>query len=93
MDCANCTWAKANHTNVVAAPLTCGDFTPVVAAERNEGPTLSFVPDRCPKCHEALTPKVTKGSYKCKCDQPRPPRWVLEQAGDKPLTGQVRYGN
>ena len=92
MDCANCTWTEANHTNVVAASLTCGDFTAKVVAERNAGVSLTVVPERCTRCNEALTPQVTKGSYKCKCDQPRAPRSVLEAANNTPLSGQVRYG-
>lgn len=92
MDCANCTWTEANHTNVVASALTCGRFVSKgLVAERNAG-TLTIMPERCPKCNEALTPKVTKGSYMCKCDQPKPPRSVLEAANAIPLAGQVRYG-
>lgn len=91
MDCINCTWSKANHTNVVAASLTCGDYTERVAA-RNDGPSLTVLAERCPKCNEALTPKVTKGAYFCKCDQPKAPRSVLEAANATPLSGQVRYG-
>lgn len=92
MQCVNCTWTKANHTNAVAASLTCGRFVDAAKVAARNAATLTVVPERCPKCNEALTPKVTKGSYKCKCDQPRAPRSVLEAAERTPLTGQVRYG-
>lgn len=93
MDCANCSWSKANHTNIVAASLTCGRFTSKAAVvARNAGASLTVIPERCEKCKEALTPRVTKGAYKCKCDQPRAPRSVLEAANNTPLSGQVRYG-
>lgn len=91
MACINCTWSKANHTNAIAASLTCGDYTERLAAERNAA-TLTVFPDRCPKCAEFLTPRVTKGAYQCKCDQPKAPRSVLEAANRTPLSGQVRYG-
>jgi hypothetical protein len=92
MDCANCTWSKANHTNVVASSLTCGRFTSREAVAARNASTLTVIPERCPTCNEALTPRVTKGAYKCKCDQPRAPRSVLEAANNTPLSGQVRYG-
>ena|SRR5688500_7784451 len=88
MQCANCTWTKANHTHSIAASLTCGDFTPLV---RNAAPVVAD-PDRCVNCDEPFTPRVTKGATKCKCDVPRPPRWVMEQAERAPLVGSVRYG-
>lgn len=90
MACINCTWSKANHTNVVAASLTCENYTERLVAERNAG--MAFMPERCPKCDEHLTPRVTKGAYQCKCDQPKPPRSVLEAANLAPLPGVVRYG-
>lgn len=90
MECVNCTWSKANHTNTVAASLTCGNYTVAAVVERNAG--LTVVPERCPKCHEALTPKVTKGSFKCKCDQPRAPRHVLERAANERVPMFTRYG-
>lgn len=90
MACMNCTWTKANHTNAVAASLTCGNYSERLVAERNAG--LTVIPDRCERCDEALTPRVTKGSYLCKCDQPRAPRSVLEAAERAPMSGQVRYG-
>lgn len=89
MDCINCTWSKSNHSRPIAAPLTCGDFSP---AQRNAGPSLTVSPDQCAKCREHLTPRVTKGAYQCKCDMPRAPRSVLEAAANTPLSGQVRYG-
>lgn len=90
MACANCTWTEANHTNIVAASLTCGNFTAVEVAARNA--SLTVIPERCAKCDEPLTPRITKGAYKCKCDQPRAPRSVLQAAERVPLSGQVRYG-
>ena len=88
MDCANCTWSKANHTHSIAASLTCGAFV----AARNVARSVAVDPDRCGVCGEARTPRVTKGSYLCKCDQPKPPRSVLAAAERVPLSGQVRYG-
>jgi hypothetical protein len=90
MACENCTWSKANHTNVIARSLTCGNFTPKIVAERN---ARAIDPDRCVTCGEFYTPKATKGATKCKCDVPKPPRWVLAEANDKPLPAMVRYGN
>lgn len=86
MDCENCTWSMGNHTNPIAMALTCGAFSPRV---RNAAP---IDPDRCPNCGEAFTPRINKGATKCKCDVPKPPRWVLAEANNKPLPGQVRYG-
>lgn len=88
MDCINCTWSKANHSHSIASALTCGDF--VAARNARQAPVVD--PDRCGKCKEAFTPRVTKGSYKCKCDQPKPPRHILAAAEGVPLSGQVRYG-
>jgi hypothetical protein len=103
MDCANCTWAEGNHTNPIAAALTCGDFTSRAAvAARNAASNLTVIPERCPTCNEALTPKATKGAIKCRCDMPYMPNCVsghgkgcncFRVASDaKPLTGSVRYG-
>lgn len=90
MACINCTWSKANHTNAIAASLTCGDYSERLVAERNIG--LTVLAERCEKCNEALTPRVTKGAYQCRCDMPKAPRSVLEAANRTPLSGQVRYG-
>lgn len=88
MACMNCTWSKANHTHAIASTLTCGNYVEAIVA-RNTEPD----PDRCQTCKEFFTPRTTKGSIKCKCDMPKPPRWVLAEANDKPLPAIVRYGN
>lgn len=74
MECSNCTWSEANHDNIVAASLTCGAF-----AARNRNVRASVDPDVCAGCGEFFTPRTTKGAIKCKCDMPKPPRWVLAQ--------------
>lgn len=81
MDCENCTWSKANHSRPIAKDLTCGAF-----AARQRNVRGSVDPDRCEGCNEVFTPRITKGAIKCKCDVPKPPRWVLEQwaSDDRP---------
>lgn len=91
MDCANCKWTLKTHNGSLSS-VTCGEFSPKAVAARNSGPTLTVIPDRCAKCGEALTPKVTKGAYLCRCDMPKAPRSVLADAANTPLPGLVRYG-
>lgn len=68
--------------------------------------TLTQTQDKCDRCGEFLTPSVTKGSIKCKCDMPKMPRCAkpgmhrkgctcmaqkIENDNRPPM--QVRYGN
>lgn len=76
MLCTNCNWSEGLHESPIFATLTCGDnYTPKVRNVRN---SVAPDPDRCADCGEVYTPRITKGSIKCKCDQPKPPRWVLD---------------
>lgn len=76
MDCNNCKWSRSLHDHPTFASLTCGDnFSP---RQRNTRGSVAPDPDRCAGCGEVYSPRITKGSIKCKCDQPKPPRWVLE---------------
>ena len=36
---------------------------------KNVAPLVT-TPERCPKCKEVLTPYVTRGNTKCRCDEP-----------------------
>lgn len=59
---------------------TCGKFFSHVVCND---------PDRCQRCGEHIT-RVTLGTIKCRCMQPRMPRGIVES--DRP-SPQVRYGN
>lgn len=48
-------------------------------------------PDRCQKCGEGIS-RVTLGTIKCKCMQPKVPRHVIDNSDDRP-SPRVRYGN
>jgi hypothetical protein len=49
-------------------------------------------PDRCPTCYEPITGFVS-GAYRCRCEQPRMPRNLRDNARDDRPSAQVRYGN
>lgn len=55
--------------------------------------TLTATPERCDGCGEAVTPKVTSTSIKCKCEQPKMPRHLRNNDSDDRPPMQVRYGN
>ena len=44
-------------------------------------------------CGEPLTPSITKGNIKCKCDQPTMPRHLRNNDADDRPPMSVRYGN
>lgn len=55
--------------------------------------TLTTTPERCERCGELITPKVTLGNIKCKCDEPKMPRHLRGNDKDDSPPSQVRYGN
>lgn len=49
-------------------------------------------PDRCMGCGEPNNSWVS-GAFRCKCEAPRMPRSMMDDARDDKPVPQVRYGN
>lgn len=84
-----CVFCHSTETSEVAGAYFCADHLP---GEVQHTSTYTQTPDKCPKCGEYLTPGVTKGSIKCKCDMPKMPRHLRNRADDDRPPMQVRYG-
>lgn len=84
-----CCFCRSTQTTVINGAPFCDAHSPerTITGAR----TLTIVPDRCERCGEHLTPRTTRGSIKCRCDQPSMPH-NLGKDDDKPPM-QVRYGN
>lgn len=86
----SCCFCRSTDTTFIEGAPFCEEHRP--DSQRNSN-TLTLAPERCPKCHEFLTPGVTKGSVKCKCDMPKMPRHLMNRENDDRPPMQGRYGN
>lgn len=89
-----CTWCRSTNTLIINGAPFCEAHAPIDDAPRKRSnDVLTLVPDVCERCGEFLTPGVTKGKIKCKCDQPKMPRHLMNNDNDDRPPQQVRYGN
>ena len=86
-----CCFCSSTDTRMVDGSPFCPDHEPGNVTHTR---TLTRTQDKCDRCGEFLTPSVTKGSIKCKCDMPKLPRHLRDKVmnDDRPPM-QVRYGN
>lgn len=91
LTCGNFLSVEARNSRESAPSLTVVPDRCVEPRKRWSDRKQKFV--MVPGCGEPLTPKTTKGAYLCKCDQPKPPRSVLEAAERAPVPTHFRYGN
>jgi len=70
-----CCFCHSTDTTLINGAPFCYDHQPGdVQGKPRSRDVLTLVPDVCVNCGEFLTPGVTKGKIKCKCDEPTPPR-------------------
>lgn len=69
-----CCFCRSTDTSEKDGGWFCEKHYPYDERTTVQQRTLTATPERCDKCGEAITPKVTMGKIKCECDQPSPPR-------------------
>lgn len=70
-----CSFCLDRDTTIINGAPFCPKHMPTDDAPRvRSSKVLTLSPERCERCDEVLTPTITKGKIKCKCDEPMPPR-------------------
>lgn len=94
-DKRECCFCHSRDTVLINGAPFCPEHEPVEQAPTKvrSRETLTFAAERCPRCGEAITPSITKGNIKCKCDQPKMPRHLRNNDSDDRPPMSVRYGN
>lgn len=88
-----CAFCYSTNTSEKDGGWFCEKHYPYDERATVQNRTLTTTPERCERCGELVTPKVTLGNIKCKCDQPKMPLHLRGNDKDDSPPSQVRYGN